>query len=76
MLIKGWCARRGAGGGGVPPVEGQRSRDKTKGKVQVAPPGGYVMNQCRHLADRACTSGRPLTDTSRTSTVQIRASYF
>ena len=28
------------GWGGVPPEEGQRSRDKIKGKGQVAPPGG------------------------------------
>ena len=38
-------------------VEGQRSRDKTKVKGQVSPPSGKVMNQCRPLADRSCTSG-------------------
>ena len=32
------AARRGAGEGGIPPEEGQRSRDKDQ--CQVAPPGG------------------------------------
>ena len=41
--------------GGIPLVEGQRSRDKSKG--QVAPPGGQVMNKYRHLADMSCTIG-------------------
>ena len=38
-------------------VKGQRSRDKSKVKGQVVPPGGYVMNQCRHLADMSYTRG-------------------
>ena len=56
LSLDTWRGAR-SGGGGIPPVEGQRSRDKIKVKGQVSPPGGCVMNQWRHMADRSCTSG-------------------
>ena len=44
MVFKGWRSSAVE-----EEVEGQRSRVKVK--YQIAPPGGYVMNQCRHLAE-------------------------
>ena len=51
MMLK----RRVAVEGGIPPVESQRSRDMVT--CQVAPPGGWGMNQYRHLVDMSYTSG-------------------
>ena len=47
--------------GGIPPVEGQRSRDKVKGR-----PWRIGHEPVAPLADRSCTS-----DKSRTSTAKF-----